>query len=307
MIRKERMEMIKPEQTRRQFLWTAGTGIAASLTGAGVSCGQDQQSAGKKQRRFEIRNPRFEIRKKRLFELGLASYTLRKFKLDETLAMTKRVGLKYIAFKSFHLALDSTPEQIKEVVAKVKEAGLELYGGGVIYMNSEAEVHRAFDYAKAAGMKIIIGVPKPEFLKLVDKNVKEYDIKVAIHNHGPTDKVYPTPASAYEKIKNLDKRIGLCNDIGHTQRAGVDPSVSAEKYADRLLDIHIKDVTEATAKGHGVEIGRGVIDIPRFLRTLIKINYAGIVSFEYEKDADDPLVGLAESVGYVRGVLAAIT
>jgi len=307
MIRKERMEMIKPEQTRRRFLQTVGSGMAASLMGAGVLCGQGQQSAGKKQRRFEIRNPRFEIRKRRLFELGLASYTLRKFKLDETLAMTKRVGLKYIAFKSFHLALDSTPEQIKEVVAKVKEAGLELYGGGVIYMNSDAEVHRAFDYAKAAGMKIIIGVPKPEFLKLVDKKVKEYDIKVAIHNHGPTDKVYPTPASAYEKIKNLDKRIGLCNDIGHTQRAGVDPSVSAEKYADRLLDIHVKDVTEATAKGRGIEVGRGVIDIPRFLRTLIKINYAGIVSFEYEKDADDPLAGLAESVGYVRGVLAAIT
>ncbi len=301
------MEMIKSEQSRRQFLRTAGTGMAASLMGVGASCGQSQTSAGKKERRFEIRNQRFEMKSKIQFELGLASYTLRKFKLDETLEMTKRVGLKYIAFKSFHLALDSTPAQIKEVVARVKKAGLILYGGGVIYMNSEAEVNRAFDYAKAAGMKVIIGVPKPELLKLVDKKVRQYDIKVAIHNHGPTDKVYPTPASAYEKIKNLDKRIGLCNDIGHTQRAGVDPSVSVEKYADRLLDIHIKDVTEATAKGHGVEAGRGVIDIPRFLRTLVKIKYAGIVSFEYEKDADDPLAGLAESVGYVRGVLAAIS
>ena len=299
--------MIKPEQARRRFLQTMGAGMAASLIGGGVSCGQSQPPAGEKQSRFEIQDSRFEIRKKRLFEMGLASYTLKNFKLDETLAMTKRVGLKYIAFKSFHLALDSTPAQIKEVVSKVKEAGLELYGGGVIYMNSEAEVNQAFDYAKAAGMKVIIGVPKPELLTLVDKKVKEYDIKVAIHNHGPTDKEYPTPASAYEKIKNLDKRIGLCNDIGHTQRAGVDPSVSAEKYADRLLDVHIKDVTEATAKGHGVEIGRGVIDIPGFLRTLIKINYAGVVSFEYEKDADDPLAGLAESVGYVRGVLAAIS
>jgi len=298
--------MIKSEQTRRQFLSAAGTGMAASLMGAGTSSRQSQRPAGKKQPRFEIRNQRFEIRRSRRFELGLASYTLRKFKLDETLAMTKRVGLKYICFKSFHLALDSTPGQIKEVVGKVEKAGLILYGGGVISMKKEPEVHRAFEYAKAAGMKVIVGVPSPELLPLVDKKVKEYDIKVAIHNHGPTDKLYPTPASAYEKIKNLDKRIGLCNDIGHTQRAGVDPSVSAEKYADRLLDVHIKDVTAATAKGHGVEIGRGVIDIPRFLRTLIKINYAGIVSFEYEKDADDPLAGLSESVGYVKGVLAAI-
>ncbi len=154
--------MIKSEQTRRRFLQTIGTGMAASLIGVGASCGQSQQSAEKKQRRFEIRNPRFEIRKKRLFELGLASYTLRKFKLDETLAMTNRVGLKYIAFKSFHLALDSTPAQIREVVAKVKEAGLILYGGGVIYMKNEADVHRAFDYAKAAGMNVFVGVPAPE-------------------------------------------------------------------------------------------------------------------------------------------------
>jgi inosose dehydratase len=299
--------MIKPEQTRRRFLQTVGTGMAASLMGGGVSCGQSQPPAGKKQRRFEIRNPRFDIRKKRRFELGVASYTFRKFDLDETLAMTKKVGLKYIAFKSFHLALDSTTAQIKEVVAKVKEAGLELYGGGVIYMNSEAEVHRAFDYAKAAGMKVIIGVPKPELLILVNEKVQEYDIKVAIHNHGPGDKTYPTPASAYKKIKNLDKRIGLCNDIGHTQRAGVDPSVSAEQYADRLLDVHLKDVSAATAQGREVEVGRGIIDIPKFLQTLIKINYSGIVAFEYEKDPENLLPGLAESVGYVRGVLAALS
>jgi sugar phosphate isomerase/epimerase len=301
------MEMIKPEQTRRRFLQTIGTGMAASLMGVGVSSGQSQPPTGKKKPRFEIRNQRFEIRSKRQFELGLASYTLRKFNLDQTLAMTRRVGLKYICFKSFHLALDSTPAQIKEAVAKVKKAGLILYGGGVISMNKEPEVNRAFEYAKAAGMKVIVGVPAPELLPLVDKKVRQYNIKVAIHNHGPGDKTYPTPASAYEKIKNLDKRIGLCMDIGHTKRYGVNPSVSAEKYADRLLDVHIKDVTEATAKGHGCEAGRGVIDIPRFLRTLIKIKYAGIVSFEYEKDADDPLAGLAESVGYVNGVLAAIS
>ena len=241
------------------------------------------------------------------FQLGLASYTLRKFKLDETLAMTKKVGLKYICFKSFHLPLESSPAQIEEVVAKVKEAGLILYGGGVISMKKEPDVHRAFDYARAAGMKVIVGVPAPDLLELVEKKVRQYDIKVAIHNHGPTDKLYPTPASAYEKIKNLDRRIGLCNDIGHTQRAGVDPSVSAEKYADRLLDVHIKDVSSATAKGHGVEIGRGVIDIPKFLMTLLKIKYAGIVSFEYEKDADAPLAGLAAAVGYGKGVLAAIS
>jgi len=285
---KETVSM-KEIRSRREFL--------AAAAGAAACCGLTR--AGTADPKSEICNPKFE--------LGLASYTLRKFDLDKTLEMTKRVGLKHIAFKDFHLALDSSPEQIEEVVAKVKDAGLDLYGGGVIYMRNEEQVHQAFDYAKAAGMSVIIGVPQPELLPLVDQKVKEYDIKVAIHNHGPTDKVYPVPASAYEKIKNLDKRIGLCNDIGHTIRAGVDPSVSIEKYADRLYDVHIKDVSAANAKGGGVEIGRGVIDIPRVLWTLMKIGYAGVVSFEYEKDADDPLPGLAESVGYTKGVLAVLT
>jgi len=282
--------MTKKEQTRRQFIKIASIGAAVSLTGARSSLGQVRGAqAGKPQ-----------------FHLGLASYTLRKFNLDDTLAITKRVGLKYICFKSMHLPLDSTPAQIRAVVAKVKEAGLILYGGGVIYMRNRDQVNQAFDYAKAAGMKVIVGAPTPELLPLVNEKVKEYDIKVAIHNHGPGDKVYPTPASVYERVKDLDKRIGLCNDIGHTTRIGSDLVVSVEKFADRLLDVHIKDVSEATSRGHGVEIGRGVIDIPKFLKTLIKIKYSGIVSFEYEKDADDPVAGLAESVGYIRGVLAAI-
>ncbi len=284
--------MANNEQSRRRFIKLASIGAAASLTGASSSLGQvrgSQKRAGKP-----------------LFELGLASYTLRKFNLDDTLAMTKRLGLKYICFKSFHLPLESTPAQIRSVVAKVKDAGLILYGGGVISMKKDDQVHNAFDYAKAAGMKVIVGVPAPELLPLVNQKVRQYDIKVAIHNHGPGDKIYPTPARAYDKIKDLDKRIGLCHDIGHTIRIGSDPIASSKKYADRLLDVHIKDVSEATAKGHSVEIGRGVIDIPKFLKMLVKIKYLGIVSFEYEKDADDPMAGLAESVGYVRGVLAAI-
>jgi sugar phosphate isomerase/epimerase len=285
--------MTEEHRSRRELLQVAGVAAAAALAGTGCSPGQSRRAAG----RQGGQKP---------FELGLASYTLRKFDLDKTLAMTKQVGLKYICFKDFHLKMDSTPEQIQATVQKVKDAGLILYAGGVIYMRDEAQVRQAFEYAKAAGMRVIVGVPVPETLPLVDKLVKQYDIKVAIHNHGPTDKVYPVPATAYEKIKDLDKRIGLCDDIGHTMRAGVDPCESAEKFADRLLDVHIKDVSAADAKGGAVEVGRGVIDIPRYIRTLVKIKYEGILSFEYEKDADDPLAGLAESVGYVRGVMAAL-
>jgi len=291
--------MTEKERNRRQFLRLASMGAAASLAVASGSLAQNRRSTGtRSQGRPRAGEPQFE--------LALASYTLRKFDLDQTLAMTKRVGLKYICFKSMHLELDSTPAQIEATVAKIKEAGLILYGGGVISMKNEGQVNQAFDYAKAAGMKVIIASPSLEMLPLVDKKVREYDIKVAIHNHGPGDETYPTPSVVYKQIKDLDKRIGMCHDIGHTKRVGSDPIAETVECADRLHDVHIKDVSAATPKGSAVEIGRGVIDIPLFLRTLVKIKYDGKVSFEYEKDADDPLAGLAESVGYVKGVLATI-
>ena len=284
--------MKNTEQSRRRFLQVVGVG-AACLLRADRSLAQ-VGSAGKAKK------------SKPKFELGLASYTLREFNLEQTLVMTKKVGLKNICFKSMHLELDSTPAQIKSTVKKVKATGLNLYGGGVISMKKEGQVHQAFDYAKAAGMKVIIGAPSYEMLPLIEKKVKQYDIKVAIHNHGPGDDLFPTPAVALEKIENLDKRIGMCHDIGHTERYGSDPIAETKLCGDRLHDVHIKDVSSANKDGHAVEVGRGIIDIPKFLKTLMKMQYDGIVSFEYEKDAKDPLAGLAESVGYVKGVLVAI-
>jgi sugar phosphate isomerase/epimerase len=277
------------KHTRRRFLGLAG---AAAVTFAGSPLTQTGASE--------------KAKTKIPFELGLASYTLRKFSLDETIKMTCRVGLKHVCLKSFHLPMDATAEQCAEAAAKCRAAGLDLYGCGVVGMSKPAEVDQAFDYAKAAGMRVIVGSPHPDVLPLVDKKVKQYDIAVAIHNHGPGDNIFPTPKSAYDRIKDLDPRIGLCMDIGHTLRIGADPVADAKLYADRLLDVHVKDVSEASAKGETLEIGRGVIDVPAFLRTLIETNYSRIVSFEYEKDADDPMPGLSESIGYVKGVLATL-
>lgn len=286
--------MKNEQQDRRRFLQLAGAGAAASLIGGKNTLSQN--------RRYSARRRQVEP----LFKLGLASYSLRKFDLEETLEMTKKVGLEYICFKSFHLALDSTPAQIEAAVAKVNEAGLTLYGGGVIGMKNESQINRAFDYAKAAGMKVIIAAPSHKMLSLIERKVRQYDIKVAIHNHGPGDKFFPTPAVALEHIKDLDKRIGMCHDIGHTKRYGSDPIAETELCGDRLHDVHVKDVSAANKSGHGLEIGRGVIDIPGFMRTLVRMKYDGVVSLEYEKDADAPMAGLAESVGYVKGVIAAM-
>ncbi|MBN2294979.1 MAG: sugar phosphate isomerase/epimerase [Pirellulales bacterium] len=280
------------EQSRRQFFTTAS---AAAITSAGsLSLTAPVQAEDK------------PAKKKIPFNLGLASYTTRKFSLDDTLKMAARLGLEQVCLKSFHLPLDASQEQIDEVLKKAKAAGVNIYGCGVVYMKDEDAVRQAFKYAKMAGMKIIVGVPLPDTLPLVDRLVKETDIAVAIHNHGPGDKVYPTVEKAHEKIKDLDRRIGYCMDVGHTMRTGRDPAATARRFGDRMLDIHLKDVSEAAAKGRCVEAGRGVIDIPSLLRALVEINFSGNASFEFEKDPSDPLPGLAESVGYVRGVLATL-
>ncbi len=236
-------------------------------------------------------------------KIGLASYTMREYSLDDTIKYAKQLNLNHIVLKSMHLALSSSPETIKEVAKKVRDEGLDFYGVGVIYMKSEAEVIEAFEYAKNAGIQMIVGVPNHDLLPLAERKVKETGIKLAIHNHGPGDKVYPTPDTIYEHIKNLDKNIGLCIDIGHVIRLGLDPTKNLLKYGNRLFDIHLKDINKVAEDGSSIEIGRGVIDIPGVFKALQKIKYEGVMSIEYEKDGTNAVIGLSESVGYVRGVL----
>ena len=217
--------------------------------------------------------------------------------------MTQRLGINNLCLKSMHLPLELSQEELKIQTALIQNAGLDLYGGGVIYMGTKEDVEHAFEYAKTAGMKVIVGVPEHNLLELCNTKVKETGINLAIHNHGPGDDKYPSPESAYRKVENMDPGMGLCVDIGHTARIGLDPIEETSKFMDRVLDIHIKDEDKAEEDGETCEIGRGVIDISGFLGMLLKENYNKIVRFEFEKDGEDPLPGLAESVGYVRGVL----
>jgi inosose dehydratase len=240
------------------------------------------------------------------FDLGIASYTFRSFSLDQTLAMTQRLRVSKITLKDMHLPMATTAEEMAAVQAKLKAAGITLSSCGVVYMTTEEEVNKGFAYAKLAGIKMMVGVPEAPLLELAERKCKEMDIALAIHNHGPTDKRFPSPESVYTLINKMDRRMGLCIDVGHTQRLGLDPAAQCEKYFDRLLDVHMKDVSSAAAEGTTVEVGSGVIDVPKLLRTLTRLKYTGTLHFEHEKDAKDPFPGLSESVGYVRGVLAAI-
>lgn len=273
--------------SRRNFLRVSGAGLIAtqapSLMAAGLASGHNDEELP--------------------FQLGIASYTFREFSLEETISMTQGLGIQKLCLKSMHLPLDLPPEEIRNQASLVQNAGIELYGGGVIYMSTKEEVVHAFDYAKNAGMKVIVGVPEHELLELCNTKVKETGINLAIHNHGPGDEKYPSPESVYSKVEKLDPRIGLCVDIGHTARIGQDPIKETSRFMDRVLDVHIKDVDKAEEDGGTCEIGHGVIDISGFLSMLLKEKYNKVVSFEYEKDGKNPLPGLAESVGYVRGIL----
>jgi inosose dehydratase len=285
--------------TRRKFIEKTAGGAAAAWAAAGAKALLASPAHNGPRRPWD--QPAKPARYP--FELGVASYTFREFGLDAAIAMTNRVGLRRICLKDIHLPLESPATGIEAAVKKIREAGLVPYGCGVIYMKTPVEVERAFAYAKAGGMDVIVGVPDHELLPLAEKKVRESGIKLAIHNHGPGDLLYPTPRSILDKVKGLDPRLGICLDIGHCQRSGVDPAAAVEECAGRLLDVHLKDVTAGTKDGGPVEAGRGIIDIPRFLRALARLGYTGTASFEFEKDGKDPLPGLAESVGYVRGIL----
>lgn len=239
------------------------------------------------------------------FKVGMAGYTFAKFDLETALKTLQKTDVHYLCIKDFHLPMTSTDAEIAAFHAKLKEYDVTGYAVGPIYMKSEAEIDKAFEYAKRVGVKLIVGVPNYELLHYVDKKVKEYGFNYAIHLHGPDIAIYPDAEDVWEHVKDLDPRIGMCLDIGHDTRNGKDPVADLKKYQSRVFDIHIKDVTATTKLGYSLEVGRGVIDFPAFVRMLREVGYTGVCSLEHEKDMTDPFMGIAESIGYFRGVIAA--
>jgi sugar phosphate isomerase/epimerase len=276
-------------ESRRQFLKLTGTGIMA----AGVTSVYGLSAI-----------PAPVVNKPDAFTIGMAGYTFMNFTVDQTIEMMKRIGVNNLSLKDFHMPMNSTQEQISAVISKFKNAGINVYTVGVVYMRTRETVDQAFEYAKMAGVKMIVGAPNYELLPYVETKIKSYDFRLAIHNHGPDNPLFPNATDIWNHIKDLDPRIGICIDIGHTTRDGADPSVDIKKYSRRIYDMHIKDVDKATKDGKTVEIGRGIIDIPKVIATLRKIGYKGSCSLEFEKDMKDPLAGIAESIGYWKGVMA---
>ena len=238
-------------------------------------------------------------------KVGVASYTFSKLPLDVTIQGIRRVDVHYVSIKEAHLPLKSTAEQRKAVVAKFKEAGITpLSCGNISMRGGESELRNAFEYARDAGIPTIVCAPTKENLPALDRLVKEFNIKLAIHNHGPEDKIFPSPLDVWQAVEKLDERVGLCIDVGHTARAGVDPAQAIRTCAARLYDVHMKDLVSREPRARVTEVGRGVLDIRGILLALREVGFTGHVGLEHEKDMNDPLPGVAESIGYMRGILA---
>ncbi len=241
-------------------------------------------------------------------KIGVASYSLRKFPRDRAIAALKELQVAYVTIKDVHLARTDSPEQIRAGAQQFRDAGIAIMGGGTLTWKTpdEAAMRKDFEYAKAAGMPLVVCSPAPDTLDLLEKMVKAFDIKAAIHNHGTEDPWWPAPSDVLAKIGSRDPRIGVCMDIGHAVRAGADVVKAVSVAGPRLLDLHIKDLTDTTNRESQVEVGRGVLPIVGVFRELVKAKFAGHVSLEYEIKADDPVDGMRESLSYMRGIAAAL-
>jgi len=240
------------------------------------------------------------------FKIGIAGYSYRNFSIDDALKLVSGLGVKYMSIKDFWLPLTSTKEQMEAFKAKCASYGVDGYILGPIYMKSKAEVDRAFSYVQRYGQKLFIGVPDYALIDYVKAKVKETGIRVAIHTHGPDGAAFPDIRTVVEKVKDPHCGIGCCLDLGHCTRMGEDISKEIVKYKDWIYDVHIKDETAASKAGQTCEMGRGVMDFKSIVRAFRRINYQGVLSLEFEKDGKNPHPGVAESIGYLRGVCDAI-
>ena len=243
-------------------------------------------------------------------KIGVATYTFREWPIEETIKGLQRAGVKYISIKNVknHIDISHTPEERKARAKMFRDAGMvPLSVGNVSMRTGEADIRKAFEYARDIGVPTIVCAPSLDAIPILDKMVKEFDLKLAIHNHGPEDKgFFPSPYDVWKAVEKFDKRIGLCIDVGHTARAGVDPAEAIIKCKDRLYDVHLKDISALGNKNTPIEGGRGILNLKAILSALIKINYQGLAGYEYEKDGKDPLAGLTETLGYTKGLLAGL-
>jgi sugar phosphate isomerase/epimerase len=241
--------------------------------------------------------------------LGLASYTFRNFSRKQLIAFMKQLNVLALNAKDVkdHLPIDVHEESA--ALADYSAARIKLHAAGAIYFtkDEDADIRSKFEYCKRAGIDVVVaGDPTPETLPRIEKFAKEYDIRVAIHNHGPEDRLWPSPLSVLRAVKNMDPRLGCCIDVGHTVRTGTDLVQAIHEAGSRLFNVHMKDLTDFVSKESQVAVGDGIMPVPEMFAALIEMNYKGYVDLEYEVHPDDPMPGVIASFAYMRGILSGL-
>jgi sugar phosphate isomerase/epimerase len=240
-------------------------------------------------------------------KLGVCSYSFHKFDRAHVLDFVRQLKTPWLNVKDVNDHLPMTPASATgEALAAYKAAGIELTAAGVIYFptSDSSDIRQKFEYAKRAGVPLIVGSPTRETLPAVEPFIKEYNIRLAIHNHGPEDKQWPSPLDVLKAVEPMDPRVGLCIDVGHTARTGTDVVQAIHKAGPRLFDLHMKDLADMSKKESQVAVGEGKMPVRAIFEALHAIRYQGFVDLEYEIHEDDPLPGMIESFAYMRGVLA---
>jgi sugar phosphate isomerase/epimerase len=239
--------------------------------------------------------------------LGLASYTFRNFTRAQLIGFMKQLNVFELNVKDVKDHLPMNAQEEAAALADYAAADIKLHAAGAIYFakDEDADIRSKFEYCKRAGISVIIaGDPAPETLPGIEKLVKEYDIRLAIHNHGPEDKLWHSPLDVLKAVKSMDPRIGCCIDVGHTVRAGTDVVQAIREAGSRLFNVHMKDLTSFESKESQVAVGDGIMPVQKMFEALIAIQYRGFVDLEYEIHPDDPMLGVIASFAYMRGVLA---
>jgi sugar phosphate isomerase/epimerase len=283
---------MKMDLSRRSFL-RAGAIAGAALSGPGLllAVAQEAPATGKP---LPIK-------------LGLASYTFRNFSRAQMIGYMKQLNVFALNAKDVKDHLPTDPALEALAVQDYTAAGIQLHAAGAIYFlkDEDDDIRSKFEYCKRAGVKVIVaGDPTPASLPRVEKFVKEYDIRIAIHNHGPEDKLWQSPLDILKLVKDMDPRIGCCIDVGHTVRAGTDVVEAIHTVGPRLFNMHMKDLTDFHSKESQVAVGDGKMPVRGIFEALIATGYQGFVDLEYEVHADDPMPGVTSSFAYMRGVLA---
>jgi inosose dehydratase len=233
------------------------------------------------------------------FPMGIQSYSLRAFGIDGpegALAKIHELELHWVEFFRAHFPPTQDPAKIQEMKDKLAKYGLTISAHGVQGFNKDHDANEAFfKFAKAAGIRNISADPTPDAFDSLDKLVARYDIRIAIHNHGPGAR-YDKIDNLLDAVKGRDKRIGACADLGHYIRSAEDPVEVIQKIGDRLFGVHLKDFAEQKKQTKGVLLGKGHLDVVGVFKALKKVKFPadGALSLEYEENPNDPMGEIKE-------------